>query len=182
MEKDVGKRIAKLRKEKGWSQAQLAEMLNISDKAISKWENGGMPSVDIFPKLSKIFNVSIDYLMIGNDLNEEDVCCEEDIENNEMSTEEMDFETSIANYTIEDVKLILRDQRNLFTNDEIKILEERYEYLLNNHVEPEEEIEEEDYNKLLAIKDAVLNNVNLSTFDPVDLYKGLKMGNQTLRR
>ena len=145
MEKDVGKRIAKLRKEKGFSQAQLAEMLNISDKAISKWENGGMPSVDIFPKLSKIFNVSIDYLMIGNDLNEEDDCYDEYIENDEISTEEPDFETSIASYTIEDIKIILKDQRDLFTVDEIKILEERYEYLINNNVEPEEETEEEEY-------------------------------------
>ena len=41
--KDVGQRIAKLRKEKGLSQIELAKKLNVSDKTVSKWENGGMP-------------------------------------------------------------------------------------------------------------------------------------------
>ena len=41
--KDVGQRIARLRKEMGLSQMALAEKLNVSDKAVSKWENGGMP-------------------------------------------------------------------------------------------------------------------------------------------
>ncbi len=40
-------------------------MLNVSDKSVSKWENGGMPGIDLLPKLSKIFNVSIDYLLMG---------------------------------------------------------------------------------------------------------------------
>ena len=67
--KDVGQRITKLRKEKGWSQMTLAEKLNVSDKTVSKWENGGMPGIDLFPKMAKLFNVSIDYLMTGKEEN-----------------------------------------------------------------------------------------------------------------
>ena len=37
---DFGKMIVRLRKEKGMTQKQLAEMLNVSDKAVSRWENG----------------------------------------------------------------------------------------------------------------------------------------------
>ena len=40
MEHNLGKNIAELRKSKGWTQATLAEKLNISDKAVSKWESG----------------------------------------------------------------------------------------------------------------------------------------------
>lgn len=65
--KDVGQRIAKLRKENGWSQMELSEKLNVSDKTVSKWENGGMPGIDLFPKMAKLFNVSIDYLMTGSE-------------------------------------------------------------------------------------------------------------------
>ena len=65
--KDVGQRITKLRKENGWSQMMLAEKLNVSDKTVSKWENGGMPGIDLFPKLAQLFNVSIDYLMTGKE-------------------------------------------------------------------------------------------------------------------
>ena len=68
--RDVGQRIARLRKEKGWSQMGLAEKLNVSDKTVSKWENGGMPGIDLFPKMAKLFNVSIDYLMTGKEEND----------------------------------------------------------------------------------------------------------------
>lgn len=64
--KDVGQRIAKLRKEKGLSQIELAKKLNVSDKTVSKWENGGMPGIDLFPEIANLFDVSIDYLMTGN--------------------------------------------------------------------------------------------------------------------
>ena len=66
MAHSIGKTIAELRKEKGWTQIELAEKLQVSDKAISKWEQeGGIPSVEFFPVLAEIFGVSIDYLMTG---------------------------------------------------------------------------------------------------------------------
>ena len=64
----IGDVIAKLRKEKGWTQHELADKLNISDKAVSKWEsNNGDPSIAYFPKLAELFNVTIDYLMTGKE-------------------------------------------------------------------------------------------------------------------
>ena len=62
----VGKTIATLRKEKGWTQVELAEKLQVSDKAVSKWEkDDAFPSVEFFPTLAELFDVSIDYLMTG---------------------------------------------------------------------------------------------------------------------
>lgn len=62
----IGKTIAELRKEKGWTQIELAEKLQVSDKAISKWEkDSGAPSVEFFPTLAELFGVSIDYIMTG---------------------------------------------------------------------------------------------------------------------
>ena len=62
----VGKIIAELRKEKGWTQVELAEKLQVSDKAVSKWEkDDAFPSVEFFPVLAELFGVSIDYLMTG---------------------------------------------------------------------------------------------------------------------
>ncbi len=68
----IGKTIATLRKDKGWTQAELAEKLNVSDKAISKWESeAGFPEISQFPVLAKVFDVSIDYLMTGKDPDKE---------------------------------------------------------------------------------------------------------------
>lgn len=64
--KITGEIIAVLRKKKGLTQSQLAEKLNISDKTVSRWENGlGFPEVTQFPAIAKLLGVSVDYLMTG---------------------------------------------------------------------------------------------------------------------
>lgn len=64
----VGKTIARLRKEKGMTQSDLSEKLQISDKAVSKWESeAGLPDISLFPLLAQIFGVSIDYLLTGKE-------------------------------------------------------------------------------------------------------------------
>ncbi len=64
--KSIGMAIARLRKKHGMTQSQLATMLHISDKTVSRWENGlGYPEVTQFPVLAKIFGVSVDTLMTG---------------------------------------------------------------------------------------------------------------------
>ena len=56
----IGKFIAKCRKENKLTQAQLAEKLNVSDKSISRWENGKtMPDISLFEPLCDILNISI---------------------------------------------------------------------------------------------------------------------------
>ena len=125
---NVGKRIAQLRKQNGWSQIELAEKLNVTDKAVSKWENGGMPSVDLFPKLSKIFNVSIDYLMLGEEeIEEKESVLITDEKSQEIEPNQDDF--SVEGLSIEDIELILADQRNLYTETELNLLLLRLEEL-----------------------------------------------------
>ena len=59
-----GEKLFKLRKENGMSQEALAERLNTSRQAISKWENGqGYPETEKLLLISNIFNVSLDYLL-----------------------------------------------------------------------------------------------------------------------
>ena len=58
--KSIGAVISKLRKSTGLTQSQLAKKLNISDKAVSRWESGiGFPEITQFPELAKIFGVDI---------------------------------------------------------------------------------------------------------------------------
>ena len=61
---DIGLKIKKLRKEHGITQEQLAEHLNISPQAISKWENGtAMPDITLIPSLVTVFEISADVLL-----------------------------------------------------------------------------------------------------------------------
>ena len=62
----VGKFISEKRKEAKLTQSELAEKLNITDRAISKWENGkSMPDSGIIPELCKILNITITDLFNG---------------------------------------------------------------------------------------------------------------------
>ncbi len=57
-------RIADLRRAKGLTQGQLADIVGVSFQTISKWENGGaMPDITYLPVLAKYFDVSVDQLM-----------------------------------------------------------------------------------------------------------------------
>lgn len=59
-----GEKLFKLRKEKGFSQEDLAEKLNTTRQAISKWENGqGYPETEKLLMIGNIFGVSMDYLL-----------------------------------------------------------------------------------------------------------------------
>ena len=62
----IGKFIAECRKKKNLTQAQLAEKLNITDRAISKWETGkGMPDSSIMLELCNELNISVNELLSG---------------------------------------------------------------------------------------------------------------------
>lgn len=62
----IGKFISSKRKEKNITQSELAEMLNITDRAISKWENGVcLPDVGIMIELCKILDITINDLFSG---------------------------------------------------------------------------------------------------------------------
>ncbi|MEW7278194.1 helix-turn-helix transcriptional regulator [Aquimarina sp. 2201CG1-2-11] len=61
---NIGDRITTLRKQKGWSQSDLAKEIEASRDMIGKYErNDNLPSVEVAFKLADIFEVSVDYLL-----------------------------------------------------------------------------------------------------------------------
>ena len=62
----IGKFIAERRRERGLTQMQLGEMLGITDRAVSKWENGrSLPDSSIMLELCKILGISVNDLLCG---------------------------------------------------------------------------------------------------------------------
>lgn len=62
----IGKLIYNLRKNAALTQIQLAEKLNVSDKAVSKWERGfGCPDISLLPELANIFEIDLETLLKG---------------------------------------------------------------------------------------------------------------------
>ncbi|WP_297131108.1 helix-turn-helix domain-containing protein [uncultured Eubacterium sp.] len=70
----IGKFIAELRKENNMTQMELADKLKVTDRAISKWENGrGLPDVSLFEPLCKELNISINELLKGEKTKENNI-------------------------------------------------------------------------------------------------------------
>lgn len=69
----IGRFIAENRKAKKLTQEELAEKLGITNKSISKWENGNcLPDSSLFKPLCKILGISINELFAGEKLNDEE--------------------------------------------------------------------------------------------------------------
>ena len=66
---EFNEKLQSLRKEKGLTQEELAEVLYVSRTAVSKWESGrGYPNIESLKDISKFFSVSIDDLLSGEKL------------------------------------------------------------------------------------------------------------------
>ncbi len=73
-QKEIGKFIAKSRKEKKLTQMQLAEKLNITDRAVSKWETGkSMPDSSIMLELCNILGITVNELLSGEEIDTENM-------------------------------------------------------------------------------------------------------------
>ena len=69
----IGKFIANLRKEKNMTQQELAKKLGVTDRAISKWENGrGLPDYSLLQDLCDTLSISINELFSGEKLSKGD--------------------------------------------------------------------------------------------------------------
>lgn len=67
----IGKFIAKIRKEKGMTQRELADILMISDKTVSKWECGkGLPEVSLMMPLCDVLDISVNDLLTGESVSD----------------------------------------------------------------------------------------------------------------
>ena len=62
----VGNLISKLREEKGLSQSDLGSYIGVTNKAVSRWENGrGYPDTSILLKLAEVLEITVDELLKG---------------------------------------------------------------------------------------------------------------------
>lgn len=64
----IAENLVKLRKANGITQLELAEQLNYSDKAVSKWENGDtVPSIEVLLTICSMYGITLDYLVHENE-------------------------------------------------------------------------------------------------------------------
>ena len=64
--KNLGAFLASLRREKGWTQKELAELLHVSDKTVSRWERDeSVPDLFLIPDIAQLYGITSDELIRG---------------------------------------------------------------------------------------------------------------------
>lgn len=89
--KRIGRSIAEKRKEKGYTQEQLGNILGVSNKTISRWENGNyMPDLSLLIPLSEALDITLNELLTGEKIEEEKIIevTEENLKNTIGYTQE----------------------------------------------------------------------------------------------
>ena len=98
-----GNYICKLREEKGLTQSELAKKLDVSDKAVSKWENGqAIPRMDTFEKLAETLGTTIEDILSASKDETDRIC----IVNNFCSLMTIDVNGQIFTLSAEESKWI----------------------------------------------------------------------------
>ncbi|MCR5527722.1 Helix-turn-helix domain-containing protein [Oscillospiraceae bacterium] len=91
----TGQLITELRKEKGLTQKQLADALNVTDKAVSKWERGlSFPDISMLEPIAEVLDISIMEILAGEKKSEDETITREEAqqmikESVELSDEEI---------------------------------------------------------------------------------------------
>ena len=102
-QKKIGTFLKELRKEKGLTQEQLSELLGVTNRSVSRWENGvNMPDFDLVIELVNYFDVSVEEFLNGERKNEM----------NDKKTEETLLK--VADYTNEERIRVTRRLNGLF--------------------------------------------------------------------
>lgn len=127
----IGKFILKLRKEKNMTQSELASRINVTDRAVSKWENGrGMPELSLMKPLCNELGITINELLNGDRITDETY--QEILEENIISTIDYKDKNSQLNYrkstifftlliilAIATISMFLIDTRRMLNNENV---------------------------------------------------------------
>ena len=152
----IGKFISECRKSKQLTQEQLAEMLNVTNKSISKWENGiCLPEATIYEPLCKVLDITINELFAGQKIVDEDY--------KKIADENLMQMLKYKLYSMSDKSITFKEFDNALTKiaevtailKAFKTKEEAVEYLMKETATSYEECSNayDFYIKLFEIKD-----------------------------
>ena len=127
----TGNLIAKLRKEAGYTQASLAKALNVTDKAVSKWERGyGQPDTALLPQLAKLLDCDMEILISGlSDYKDHEWTGLLILDDGETSASTMIYDKPLIHYLLSYFLLVG------ITTVDIRVNPKEYDYIRSLHLE-----------------------------------------------
>lgn len=151
--KHFGEKLRSLRKNRGITQEALAEYLDISYQAVSKWENGlGFPEITLIPAISGFFGVSSDFLL-GIELEKSEDKIENALTEARKYTHTGEIEKSIA---------VIEDALKTFPNDH-RLLCDLIEYKVMRHQDNEQWLADIETKANLILRDCNIDKIRHKT-------------------
>lgn len=162
----LGQKLKEIRKRFGLSQEQLAEIMNVSRQAITKWENdGGLPDISNLQELSKVFGLSVDYLL--NDENRlPSLSMKKQLDKDKYKSKISSYETILKEYYPApwEIYILIREKK-------MKKLEEIFDFIIGagtveladalNDMSPYYLVIKDNLKLLVNIKDWILEVIEL---------------------
>lgn len=109
----LASRIAAQRKQKGWSQEELAERMDVSRQSVSKWESGAStPDLNRVIQLAELFQVTTDFL-----LKEEELSVPDDVQESAKPSGSMNRGADFAEQEIPEVKIVSAEEAGRFLGE-----------------------------------------------------------------
>ena len=179
----IGKFILKLRKEKNMTQSELASRINVTDRAVSKWENGrGMPELSLMKPLCNELGITINELLNGDRITDETY--QEKLEENMISTIDYKHKNAQLNYrkstifltlliilAISTISMFLIDTRRMLNNENVLFSTWGFHYIPPIDLHSEEiEIEVKRYIVTLGDLEAKKDK-DLKTFSSIEIFQ-----------
>lgn len=109
----LGEKIKNIRNKFGLSQEELAEIINVSRQAITKWEtNSGIPDIENLKLLASTFNITVDYL-INNDLNLPALTLRKELDKTKYKSKLSSYEEILIEYFDNSDIYVLTREKNM---------------------------------------------------------------------
>ena len=141
LKKQIGINIATYRKRSGMTQAGLAEKLNYSDKAVSKWERGeSVPDVLILCQLAEVFQITVNELVALFDNGSKNVLLNYYCPNGEPTTniiivDEVTDNGGVLPYAPLDGELMCQYVADNATKEELELISARADRLMKKYIQ-----------------------------------------------
>lgn len=143
---NIGLKIRELRKKRGITQERLAEYLNISSQAVSKWENGtALPDITYVPKLASFFGVSTDELF----------SMKPDMSDKRLAEYKNQIRALKKNYDYEKAVTVAEEALNEYPSDYEIMIELAQAYY---HARRNEKRSKEDLEKLISLCERIIDD------------------------
>ena len=155
---NIGEKILKFRKENSLTQSEMGERIGVSDKIISKWENGeSLPATELLPSVSDCLGITVDALLDRREKYEGDICKNASNYFRTVSSDKALCELQrLISYSVESIAYKHSEERGWYKAEVLEEIDKEWKELIEN----KDSRPQVYYDNRNMLKESVMNTDN----------------------